>query len=184
MGVTALTLSASLVPAQASAETTLLTPQVSTAHNAALAHTWDSGTSAASISHRHTLEQKNVPSQSSTLQPGASTPAPRAPSSSPGTSASPQNSANPQVSPQESGCRPTSRYGTGKESSGQEVAIDITSVSPDSGSPKDPITIRGTVTNISGKNLRWVQVSFWRSLDPISGYDDMGSVLQLSLIHI
>ncbi len=178
MGVTALTLSASLVPAQASAETTLFTPQVSTAHDAAPAHTWDSGTSAASISHSHALEQKNVPSQSSTLQPGTSTPAPRAPSSSPGTSVSPQNSAKPQVSPQESGCQPTNRYGADKESSGQEVAIDITSVSPDSGSPKDPITIRGTVTNISGKNLRWVQVSFWRSLDPISGYDDMGSVLQ------
>ena len=132
MGVIALTLSASLSPAQASAETTLRTSQVSAAH-AALARTRHPGASLASTSHSHALEQEDAPSRSNALQPETSTPVPSAPSSSPGSSVSPQNSAKRQVSPQESGCQQTGRYGTDKESSGQEVAIDITSVSPDSG---------------------------------------------------
>ncbi len=57
------------------------------------------------------------------------------------------------------------------------VTVDLTSVTPDSVDANGTITIKGTVTNTSKVAMTWVQVSFWRSRDPITDPSALSSVL-------
>ena len=57
------------------------------------------------------------------------------------------------------------------------VKVTITSVSPPTGDPKTPITIKGTVTNTSSVSMTWVQASFWRSQDQINDTRDLSDLL-------
>ena len=57
------------------------------------------------------------------------------------------------------------------------VKVAITSVTPPTGDPKTPITIKGTVTNTSSVSMTWVQASFWRSQDEINDTRDLSDLL-------
>lgn len=57
------------------------------------------------------------------------------------------------------------------------VKVAITSVTPPTGDPKTPITIKGTVTNTSSVSMTWVQTSFWRSQDEINDTRDLSDLL-------
>ncbi|MSS44629.1 hypothetical protein FYJ43_00805 [Cutibacterium sp. WCA-380-WT-3A] len=57
------------------------------------------------------------------------------------------------------------------------LKVTITSVTPPTGDPKTPITIRGTVTNTSSVSMTWVQASFWRSQDEINDTRDLSDLL-------
>ncbi|AXE37353.1 hypothetical protein JS278_00156 [Acidipropionibacterium virtanenii] len=56
------------------------------------------------------------------------------------------------------------------------VGITLTGVSPATVDAKGTITITGTVRNTSSVAMSWVQASFWRSRDPISDTDSLGSL--------
>ncbi|AZZ40551.1 hypothetical protein C0Z10_13300 [Acidipropionibacterium jensenii] len=58
-----------------------------------------------------------------------------------------------------------------------EVLATVTSVTPDTVDANGTITIRGTVRNTSTVPMTWVQVSFWRSRDPITDVGSLDSVL-------
>ncbi|WP_203567538.1 DUF6049 family protein [Aestuariimicrobium ganziense] len=57
-----------------------------------------------------------------------------------------------------------------------QVRIELTTLSP-AWLTGDRITITGAVTNTSGKSMRQVQVSFWRSQDAIRDQADLANVL-------
>ncbi|MGA4506675.1 DUF6049 family protein [Propionibacteriaceae bacterium G1746] len=57
------------------------------------------------------------------------------------------------------------------------VTIELTSVTPDTLSAGGTVTIKGKVTNTSGKSMRQVQVSFWRSTDAVTTEADFRLLL-------
>lgn len=72
---------------------------------------------------------------------------------------------------------PSHPRGPSSPASGEEVEITLTSVRPSSPSPTDPVTIEGTVRNLTDRPMSWVQVSFWRSRDPLTDTADLGHLL-------
>lgn len=57
------------------------------------------------------------------------------------------------------------------------VTITLDQVTPDTLSPDATVTITGTVTNTSNQPMTQVQVSFWRSSDPVTTTTDLTRLL-------
>jgi hypothetical protein len=66
---------------------------------------------------------------------------------------------------------------TAQQPTDPSVQVTLTGVTPASVTAKGTITITGTVRNTSKVPMTWVQVSFWRSRDPITDPAALDSVL-------
>lgn len=57
------------------------------------------------------------------------------------------------------------------------VRIDLDEVTPDSLDAKATVTVRGTITNTTGKPLKWLSVALWRNRYPIATPGDLQYLL-------